>query len=309
MASAPAGPGDVAARGRALAHLQLLGTILAWAATFHFGKYAVGLMPPLAASLWRFVLAAAVLLPVMLWQEPLAWTALRRNAWPLLVMGALGIFGFNIGMFYGLQLTSAMNAALIGALNPAMIVVLAALLHREPVGGRRLGGLLLGLGGVLVVVSQGSWQALRTLQFSRGDLLLLGGGFCWAVYSVVPRLYVRGLGALQMAGVSIVIGLLAMLAFALLAVPAALVLPPAAAWPALAFMGVIGAALAYLWWNHGIVQVGAQRAAAYLNLIPVATAIMGLALGQPVSLAHVAGAVLVIAGVLVASAAPPRPAP
>ncbi|MFO1401945.1 MAG: EamA family transporter [Steroidobacteraceae bacterium] len=303
MSGAYPGAAEGDGRTRALAYLQLLGTILAWAATFHFGKYAVGLMPPLAASLWRFVLAAAVLLPVMLWQEPLAWAALRRNAWPLLVMGAVGIFGFNVGMFYGLQRTSALNAALIGALNPAMIVVLAAILHREPVGGRRLGGLLLGVAGVLVVVTRGSWQALRGLQFSHGDLMLLGGSFCWAVYSVVPRLYIRGLGALQMAGVSIVVGLATMLAFALLAVPEALMLPPLAAWPSLAFMGVFGAALAYIWWNHGIVRVGPQRAAAFLNLIPVATAAMGLALGQGVGAAHVAGAALVIAGVLLASSA------
>lgn len=303
MSGLPERSGGSAARDRALAHAQLLGTVLAWAATFHFGKYAVALMPPLAASLWRFVLAAAVLLPLMLWQEPLDWTALRRNAWPLLVMGAVGIFGFNIGMFYGLRQTSAVNAALIGALNPAMIVVLAAILHREPVGARRLGGLLLALAGVLVVVTQGSWQALRTLQFAHGDLLLLAGGACWAVYSVVPRLYIRGLGALQMAGASIVVGLLTMLAFALLAVPEALIVPPPAAWPALAFMGVFGAGLAYLWWNQGIVRVGPQRAAAYLNLIPVATAVMGLALGQPVSAAHVVGALLVIAGVLIASSA------
>jgi drug/metabolite transporter (DMT)-like permease len=302
MRAAAAGAGR-SARTRALAYLQLFGTILAWAATFHFGKYAVGLMPPLAASLWRFVLAAAVLLPVMLLREPLAWTALRRNLWPLLVMGVIGVGGFNLGMFYGLQQTSAVNAALIGALNPAMIVVLATLLHRESVGWWRLGGLLLAVAGVLVVVSHASWRALRALQFSHGDLLLLLGGACWAIYSVVPRLYVRGLGALQMAGASILIGVLAMLLFALLAVPAALVRPPLAAWPALAFMGVCGAALAYIWWNQGIVRIGPQRAAAFLNLIPVATAAMGLMLGQTVSVAQMAGAALVIAGVLLASSA------
>ncbi|MCC7464202.1 MAG: DMT family transporter [Gammaproteobacteria bacterium] len=291
------------ARGHSLAHLQLLGTVLAWAANFHFGKYAVGLMAPLGAGLWRFLPAAAVLLPVMLWREPLAWAALRRNLVPLLVMGVVGICGFNLGMFYGLRYTSAMNAALIGALNPAMIVVLAAILHREPVGGRRLGGLLLGLAGVLVVVSRGSWSALRALEFSHGDLLLLAGGCGWAVYSVVPRLYIRGLGPLQMAGVSILFGVLAMLAVAPLLDPQSLAPPPLAAWPALVFMGVFGAALAYLWWNQGIVRVGPQRAAIYLNLIPVATAGMGLLLGQTVSLAQMAGAVLVIAGVLIAASA------
>jgi drug/metabolite transporter (DMT)-like permease len=283
-----------------ITYLQLLLTIVFWAATFHFGKYAVGLMPPLGVSIWRFLLAGAALLPVMLLREPIAWAALRRNAWPLIVMGVVGNFGFNIGMFYGLQQTSAVNAALITALNPAMIVVMAAWLHREPVGWRRLAGLMLGLAGVLVVVTRGSWQALRDLEFSRGDLLLLGGSFCWAIYSVIPRLYIRGLGALQIAGATIVIGVLAMVTLAIVAVPAALVLPPARLWPALLFMGVCGAALAYIWWNQGVVRVGPQRAAIFLNLTPVFTAVMGVALGLSISVAQAAGALLVIAGVLTA---------
>ena len=230
-------------------YLQLLLTIVFWAATFHFGKYAVGLMPPLGVSIWRFLLAGAVVLPVMLWREPIAWAALRRNAWPLLIMGVVGNFGFNAGMFYGLQHTSAVNASLITALNPALIVVLAAGLHREPIGGRRLVGLLLGLAGALVVVTRGSWLVLRNLEFSRGDLLLLGGSCCWAIYSVIPRLYIRGLGALQIAGATILIGVLAMIGFGVVVTPAALVVPPAGAWVALVFMGVCGAALAYIWWN------------------------------------------------------------
>jgi drug/metabolite transporter (DMT)-like permease len=284
-------------------YLQLLLTIVFWAATFHFGKYAVGLMPPLGVSIWRFLLAGAVLLPVMLWREPIAWAALRRNAWPLLIMGVVGNFGFNAGMFYGLQHTSAVNASLITALNPALIVVLAAGLHHEPIGGRRLVGLLLGLAGVLVVVTRGSWLVLRNLEFSRGDLLLLGGSCCWAIYSVIPRLYIRGLGALQIAGATILIGVLAMIGFGVVVTPAALVLPPAGAWVALVFMGVCGAALAYIWWNQSVVRVGPQRTAIFLNLTPVFTALMGVALGQSITLAQVMGALLVIAGVLTASLA------
>jgi drug/metabolite transporter (DMT)-like permease len=286
-----------------ITYLKLLLTIIFWAATFHFGKYAVGLMPPLGVSIWRFLLAGAVLLPVMLLREPIAWAALRRNAWPLLIMGVVGNFGFNAGMFYGLQHTSAVNASLITALNPALIVVLAAGLHREPIGGRRLIGLLLGLAGVLVVVTRGSWSVLRNLEFSRGDLMLLGGSCCWAIYSVVPRLYIRGLGALQIASATILIGVLAMIGVGAVAAPGALVLPPAGAWVALVFMGVCGAALAYIWWNQGVVRVGPQRTAIFLNLSPVFTALMGVALGQSISLAQVAGALLVIAGVLTASLA------
>jgi drug/metabolite transporter (DMT)-like permease len=281
-----------------ITYLQLLLTIVFWAATFHFGKHAVALMPPLGVSIWRFVLAGAALLPVMLVREPIAWSALRRNAWPLLIMGVVGNFGFNAGMFFGLQHTSAVNASLITASNPALIVVLAAWLHREPVGARRLLGLGLGLAGVLVVVTRGSWQVLRDLELSRGDLMLLGGTVCWAIYSVIPRLYIRGLGPLQIAGATIGIGVLAMAACGAVAEPAALALPPAGAWLALLFMGVLGGALAYMWWNQGVVRVGPQRAAIFLNLTPVFTALIGVALGESISLAQGLGALLVIAGVL-----------
>jgi len=284
-------------------HLRLLLTIVFWAATFHFGKHAVTLMPPLGVSIWRFVLAGAVLLPVMLVREPIAWSALRRNAWPLLLMGVVGNFGFNAGMFFGLQHSSAVNASLITASNPALIVVLAAWLHREPVGARRLLGLALGLAGVLVVVTRGSWQLLRDFEFSRGDLLLLGGTLCWAIYSVIPRLYIRGLGPLQIAGASIAIGLLAMAACSAVVEPRALALPPTGAWLALVFMGVCGGALAYMWWNQGVVRVGPQRSAVFLNLTPVFTALIGVALGQSISLAQLLGAGLVIGGVLVAALA------
>ena len=282
-------------------YLQLVLTSFFWAATFHFGKYAVALMPPLAVGIWRFLLGGLALVPIVLLREPLHFGNLRRNLLPLLAMGVIGIGGFNLGMFYGLKRTSALNAALIMAFMPAMIVALAAWLQRERIGWVRGIGMGLGLAGVIVVVSGGSWRTLVGLSFSRGDLLLLAASACWALYSVIPGRFVRGLGPLQIAGSTIVIGTLAMLGFALLALPAALVWPPLPAWPALAFMGVCATAVAYLWWTRGVGRVGAQRAALFMNLTPVLTALIGTALGEPTSGAQVAGAVLVIAGLLFAA--------
>jgi drug/metabolite transporter (DMT)-like permease len=45
--------------------LQLLLTTLAWAATFHIGKYLVGVMPPISAAVWRFIIATACLIPLV----------------------------------------------------------------------------------------------------------------------------------------------------------------------------------------------------------------------------------------------------
>lgn len=287
-------------------YLKLVLTTLFWAAVFHVGKFAVALASPPTVSAWRFLLAALILLPIVLRREGLPWTALRRNALPLLAMSAIGVFGFNISTFYGLRSTSAVNAALIMALNPALTTIMAALIGREAVSARQLSGLLIGIAGVAVVVSKGSWQALAGLSFSRGDLLMLLASLCWACYPVIPKRFVKGMSTMQVTASTVAGGAALMVLFALAAAPdftAAPSLPLAAG---IAFMGVLGTALAYLWWNQGVQALGAPAVAGFINLVPMSAALIGLLIGEQVSWAQGCGALLVVSGVAYASM---RPAP
>ena len=279
-------------------YLQLLATTFAWAATFHIAKYTVSVMPPLAAAIWRFAIGAGVLIPWLLWREGADWRGLRRNACALLFMGVVGILGFNLGMFYGLQETSAINAALIMAFNPALTLALAALLGGDHISRGRTLGMAVAVTGVGVVVTRGSWAVLAGLKLARGDLWLLAGSFAWSVYSVVPRRFITGLGASQITASTVLIGTLAMIATAALVNPVALSLPPSAAWSSLLFMGVIASACCYLWWNSGVLRLGPSRAAVFMNLVPVFTVLIGLFRGQSLSAAQAVGAVLVVCGVL-----------
>ena len=284
-------------------YLKLTLATFFWAAVFHVGKYSVALMSPLSVGAWRFLLAAAVLLPFVALREGWSLPALRRNAPALLAMSALGVFGFNVSVFYGLRLTSAVNGALIMAFNPALTVVLSALLNREPISRRQMGGLLLGLVGVIVVVSKGSLQTLATMSFSAGDLLVFLGSLGWAAYSAIPKRFVRDLSSMQVTGSTIAGGAAIMAAFALAAAPDFLQPPPLPLAAAIVFMGLFGSVLSYLWWNQGIQKIGAASIAVFINLVPIFAALIGLLLGQSISLAQWVGAVLVIAGVLLSSGA------
>lgn len=280
--------------------LGLIATVLAWAITYHVGKHAVGMMAPLQVAIWRFTIASLVLVPWVVLSEGIHWRNLGANLVPLAVMGVVGVSGFNLGMFYGLRETSAVNAALIMAFNPALTAVLAALVAGERIRPLRWFGLLLGIAGVLTVVTRGSWRALLGLSFGHGELLLLGGSLAWALYSVVPRRFVRDLSALQITAASIVISVIAMMALATHWHQPPLVWPPTPALPSLLFMGVGASALAYIWWNAGVLRVGPGRAAIFMNLTPLLTAGIGILLGQPLVQAQWIGAGLVIAGVLCA---------
>lgn len=152
--------------------LALLLTTLSWACTFHVGKFVVTIMSPADAVIWRFLIAALFMIPLVTLRERWNWQAMRRNAVALLVLGGFGITGFQLGMFYGLQSSSAINAALITALSPALTVLLVSLVELRVMGALHWLGLALGLAGVLVVVSGGSWAALRSLSVGHGDLWL-----------------------------------------------------------------------------------------------------------------------------------------
>jgi drug/metabolite transporter (DMT)-like permease len=282
-------------------YIRLVLTTVFWAGVFHVGKYVVAFVSPLYAAAWRFALAALVLIPVIALIEGWSIGALKRNAFGLVVMSAVGVFGFNACLFYGLRHTSAVNGALIMAFTPALTAVCSALINREPLLRHQLFGLALGIVGVIVVVSKGSWQVLAGLSLSVGDLLILLASLCWAIYPVIPKRFVKGMSTLQITG-STIAGGAALLAFAAMqTTPAFFVMPP---WPValgIAFMGLLGSALAYLWWNQGVQELGATSVASFLNVVSIFTALIGMALGQPVTAAQICGAVLVIVGVAYSS--------
>lgn len=285
-------------------YTKLVLTTICWAAVFHVGKFVVTTVSPPTVTAWRFLLAAAILLPLVQRRERMPWAALRRNALPLLAMSAIGVFGFNISTFYGLRSTSAVNAALIMALNPALTTILAALVGRERISGRQVAGLLMGIAGVAVVVSKGSWHALAGLAFSRGDLLILLATLCWACYPVIPKRFITGMSSMQITASTIAGGAALMALFAIGIAPDFTARPTLPLAAGIVFMAVAGTVAAYLWWNQGIHALGAQSTANFVNLVPLFAAFIGLLLGEPLSWAQACGAVLVVSGVLYSSIRP-----
>ena len=282
-------------------YLRLVLVTFFWAAVFHIGKHAVAVVSPLFASAWRFTIAAAVLVPIIAMREGWPLAPLRRSAFGLLVMSAVGVFGFNVSLFYGLRMTSAVNGALIMGFTPALTALLSALVNRESLSRQQLIGMALGIAGVVVVVSKGSLHTLAAMSFSAGDLLVMLASLCFAVYPIIPKRFVHGMSAMQTTGASIAGGAALMAALATMAAPDFLTPPPMPIAVGIAFMGIFGSAIAYLWWNQAVQRMGATSVAVFLNLVPIFTALIGVLLGQAISIAQLCGAALVITGVLYSS--------
>jgi drug/metabolite transporter (DMT)-like permease len=294
---------DIEMKNRTI-YAALILTTFFWGANFNLGKFVVQGTDPLSAAAWRFLLAGLAMTLYMLFTEGVNWQGLRQNAAALCAMAAVGIFGFNIAFFFGLQTTSSVNGSLIMTLNPTITVILTALVIGDAISWRQVLGLALSFCGVITVVTGGHPATmLQHFHFALGDGLILIGNLCWAAYSVIGKRWVRNLSPVQTTTSTMLIGAAAMLVIALSEHGGSLPVPSAQHFGAIAVMALFGSVLAYLWWNNGIRIIGPARTAVFFDLVPIFTMLIAIMLGEQVSPAQYAGAVLVISGVLFSSGA------
>lgn len=124
---------------------------LIWSFSFVAGKIAVTDCPPLLLLAARFSLAGVLILGI---------GALRGEGWSLSWrdVAAYAVIGLAnnalyLGLGYtGLQTISAGLGGLVVSANPVFTAVFAALLLKEPLTGRKVAGLLLGIAGVASIV-------------------------------------------------------------------------------------------------------------------------------------------------------------
>lgn len=274
--------------------LPALATIL-WGANFNLSKHVLADMDALTAAAARFDIAAAVMWLVCLARGQ--GVPLWRHARIYGALGLIGIGAFNVLFFFGMQTTSAVNGALIMAANPLLTALLAMAFTKARLRPRQLVALPIALAGVAFVVLGGG----ASLHIRQGDLLMMAGSVCWAVYNVMvgerlPR-DVSGLAnttALMTAGAAV-------LTAVALAAGAPVRVPHDGALASLLFMAIGGSVLAYLFWNAGIARVGAARAALFMNLVPVSSMTIAALEGQAPTWVQLAGGAVVIGAVLLSS--------
>jgi drug/metabolite transporter (DMT)-like permease len=158
------------------------------------------------------------------------------------------------------------------------------------------------------VVSRGELATLVAGAIGLGELLMMGSALCWVAYTLIGRTVLAGMTPLGATAWAAVIGT------PMLAVCAAFERPwtavaamPADGWWAVAYLGVFGTVLAFLWFNEGVQRIGPTRAGVFINLVPVfGVAIGAFVLGESVPASLVLGGLTVIAGVTLANQVTPQ---
>jgi drug/metabolite transporter (DMT)-like permease len=230
-----------------------------------------------------------------------------RRDWVLLL--TLSWAGFALPQILGavgLRLSSATHGALLSPLEPIGILLGAALVLREPLGGAHAIAAALGIAGTVLIVWPAGAQAPGGNL--RGDLVMAAGHLCWAIYTLAAKPLVERHDPLRIA---IRAGLLSVIPLApLLALES---FEPEGALASLGWVLLLAFAssgLGTVAWNRALREVRAATMALFVFVQPlVGLAIGALALGEPAGGLAILGAALIVVGAAAATWASERGAP
>lgn len=281
-------------------YLRLSCVPVIWGGTFIAGHIVSAHVPPATAASIRFIFATlALLVALHLSQGLRALTQITlRQLLGTMALGATGILAYNLLFFSTLALMPAGRTSLIVALNPVVTLLVAAALMGERLSTTRWLGVGLALVGVWVVVTRGDLSQLAQ-SVGRGELSMFGAVCAWAAYTLLGRRLLQGLSPLLATLWASIWGMLFLMVVAVPELPTLQAAwSTAEVWFSLAFLGLLGTALAFVWYYEGLRQLGAARTVVFNNLVPVfAVLISWLVLNEPLNLSLIIGGVMAIAGV------------
>jgi len=242
--------------------------VIFWAVNYVVGKIALREFPSLLLACLRLQIAGVVILPIYLSRRerhPELW---QRSA--LMRVFGIGFFGLimnQILFVVALARTSVAHTALGVACAPILVLLLAAAIGQEKITARKMLGLFIAAGGVLVLQLAKESGSTATLA---GDGYILLFGFAFAFYSVKGKEITQRFGSLTVNTIAYVGG--------------ALVLAPltlwtgwhfgysrvsAAAWASVIFMAIFPAVLASLIYYYALTYLPASRVSAVLYMQPL----------------------------------------
>jgi drug/metabolite transporter (DMT)-like permease len=284
-------------------YLALTAAALFWAGNWIAGRALAGLVPPVALTFWRWAIALAIMAPFIARE---LWThrALLAREWkPIVALGLLGGGIHNVLQYWGLKYTSATNGAILNSTTPILIIVMGALILRDPFPRAAAAGATISLAGVLALVTQLDTEIIANFRFNAGDLLVILSFVLLAGYTLGLRWRPRGLGAFAfLACFALVAEVPVGIAYAFEHATGSRIVLNATSIVGLAYVAIFPALLAFYFWNYGVAAIGAARAGVFLHLVPLFGAAMGVAfLGEHFGPHHAVALILIIAGVTIAS--------
>tara|TARA_B100000003_G_scaffold90525_1_gene81200 strand:- start:1027 stop:1872 length:846 start_codon:yes stop_codon:yes gene_type:complete len=265
---------------------------LFWAGNFMIGKYAfLTEIPPLSLVFYRWSLVWIILLPFT-YKEIIKYKDTISNNLPLLFfLGLTSVGLFNSFTYLSLIHTQVINASLFNTAIPAIIILLCFLFKIEKTNKFQILGLIISACGILAIITKLKLDILISLNFNKGDLIMIGGVLTWGIYSTLLKKKQFTLPLLTLVHVICTFGLISVFPQFLYEFSNGQIINfDINLVYTLIFLALFPSIGSYYCWAGAVSIIGANRAGISLSLIPLFSSIMAIVLyGEQFQFFHLIG--------------------
>ena len=277
---------------------------LFWSGNFIVGKFAfLTDIPPLSLVFYRWLLVWLILLPFT-YKEILKYKDVILKNLPLLFfLGLTSVGLFNSFTYLSLMHTQVINATLLNAAIPAIIILLCFSFKIESTNKFQIVGLIVSIIGVISILTKLNLDILISLDFNKGDLIMIAGVLSWGIYSTLLKKKTFTLPLLTLVHIICTFGLICVTPQYLYELSQGQIIKfDSNLVYTLTFLAIFPSIGSYYCWAGAVSIIGANRAGISLSLIPLFSSIMAIILfKEQFQFFHLIGASLIILGLFLSN--------
>jgi drug/metabolite transporter (DMT)-like permease len=259
--------------------------------------YRYGVDPVTLLAL-RMLFSAPLFLVIGVWASRGSEPLVRADWLKVMALGFVGYYLSSLFDFIGLQYITAALERLVLFLNPTFVVLLSAMLFGRRITLRDVLALMLCYSGIALVFVNDFTTQQANVALGAGWVLL--SALFYAVYLVGSGQMLQRVGSVRFACWASLVSCVAVVTHFLVTKPAALLLDQPAQVHGLGIlMAIVSTVLPIVMMAEGMRRIGPSHASMIGSVGPVGTIVLGaIFLGESITIVQVAGAALVVAGVL-----------
>ncbi len=227
-----------------------------------------------------------------------------KNNLPLLFFLSLTSVGlFNSFTYLSLVHTQVINASLFNTAIPAIIILLCFLFKIEKTNKFQILGLIISVLGILSIITKLNLEIILSLNFNKGDLIMIGGVITWGLYSSFLKRKTFTLPLLTLVHVLCSFGLIFIFPQFIYEFSQGQTIDfNINLFYILIFLALFPSIGSYYCWAGAVSIIGANRAGIFLSLIPLFSTIMAIFFyNEQFQFFHLIGAILIILGLFLSN--------
>lgn len=284
--------------------------MLFFSGNFIVGKLFAGTIPPFTLALLRTLMAFFILLPFC-YKQIIANKYLWLTEWRALVaIGTTGLVLFNTCLYFSVNYTTTVNAAIVDALTPAVAALFGFFTLKERLSKIQWFGIILSFLSICFIITKGNLDVLLSLSVNSGDIIMLIGIVFWAIYSILIKIHGKKFPVIAGLVVTMFISWMMLLPISVIEMVQHGNFFAALSWQGyvgLLYIGVFPSALALIFWYRAVDEVGPSKASVFFNLVSVFTSILAiLFLNEAFTFVHFFGGIFVLVGVYLSTKTQPN---